>query len=72
MSEQFQQAKELLDYTLDVFGGTDGGISFCHVRDNLERCIEKADQGDPAATELLKIFVRYDKLLKAFSQPVNF
>lgn len=40
MTEQFQQAKELLDYSLDVFGGTDGGVSFCHVRENLEKCIE--------------------------------
>lgn len=72
MSEQFQQAKELLDYPLDVFGGTDGGVSFCHVRENLEKCIAKAEEGDITSTELLKIFVKFNKLLKAFSQPVNF
>ena len=72
MDTTFERAKALIDYSLDVFGGTDGGVSICHVRENLEKCIEKADQGDPTSTELLKIFVKYDKLLKAFSQPVNF
>lgn len=72
MDNTFEQAKELLDYSLDVFGGTDGGVSFCHVRENLEKCIAKAEEGDPTSKELLKIFVKYDKLLKAFSQPVNF
>ena len=72
MDTTFERAKALIDYSLDVFSGTDGGVSLCHVRENLEKCIEKADQGDPTSTELLKIFVRYDKLLKAFSQPVNF
>ena len=72
MDTTYERAKALIDYSRDVFGGTDGGVSICHVRENLEKCIEKADQGDPTSTELLKIFVRYDKLLKAFSQPVNF
>ena len=72
METTFERAKALIDYSLNVFGGTDGGHSFCYVRTNLEKCIEKADQGDPTSIELLKIFVRYDKLLKAFSQPVNF
>lgn len=68
----FQQAKELLDYPLDVFGGIDGGVSFSHVRENLEKCIAKAEEGDPTSKELLKIFTKFNKLLKAFSQPVNF
>ena len=72
MNTPFEQAKKLLDYSLDVFGGTDGGVSFCHVRTNVEKCVEKANSGDPTAKELLSIFVKYDKLLKAFSQPVNF
>lgn len=72
MSEYFEQARKILDYSINVFGGDDGGISFVQVRTNLEKCIAKAEEGDPTSKELINIFTKYDKLLKAFSDPINF
>jgi len=66
--KSFNEAKQLLDYTLDIFGGTDGGIGFATLRDNVMNCIEKAETGDKNAMLLLDIFKKYDIALRHFSK----
>ena len=66
--KSFNEANKLIDYTLDIFGGVDGGVGFSILRDNLEKCIENAESGDKNAMLLLDIFKKYDIALRHFTK----
>lgn len=71
MSDAFNKAKEIIDPALSAFGGEDGGVGFFHIKNNLTKCIERAEEGDATAQNLLEQFQRMNRLVQAFSQPIN-
>lgn len=48
---------------LDTFTGADGGAGFVSFRHLIEDMETKAGNGDQSATEVIKILLRFSKLL---------
>ena len=49
-----QMDKEALDFILDTFTGSDGGVGFIHLRSFIISLRKQADAGDPNASEVLE------------------
>jgi hypothetical protein len=64
MAEIQDQTKKSLQVITDTFMGSDGGISFIHVRFFLEEMAKQAEAGDEAALSILDILFKFNKLIE--------
>lgn len=63
-------AKQIVDPILSVFGGEDGGIAFARLSKSfLPEMIERAENGDAKAAELLRMATQFSKLCTLMLKP---
>lgn len=58
-----EQTLAAFDNILDTFGGADGGVSFINLKWMIENMDSLSDQGEEHATEIIKVMLRFSKLI---------
>jgi len=55
---------EILDPILDCFGGADGGVSFLNVKNFLREMMQRSENGDASASEVVLVAKRFVKFIE--------
>lgn len=63
MENSLEKTNRLLDASLDCFSGADGGIGYLKLRTFIQEMIEKSNEGDKSAKEIVLLVERFDKLV---------
>ena len=67
--EHEARARELMQPIVDVMTGADGGVAFSRLYHGfLPDILEKADAGDPLATEFILMVTRFSTLCKTMME----
>ena len=62
------KVKDYIDNILDCFGATDGGGSFVRLTSRLRKVEEQANNGDPAAAQIIEVVARFSRLVGALGK----
>ncbi len=62
------KVKDYIDNILNCFGATDGGGSFTRLTGRLRAIEEQANNGDPAAAQIIEVVACFSRLVGALGK----